>query len=393
MPASRRCAWSRRAWRRARSAGRSPGRHARSAARRWPSSRYESRRGRDPLPEPAHPAVRRDAARSSRRSRSGRGTSASTRPRSSNASSRHWRRSGSPTSPSAIRSDCPAARRSWWSSRRCWRSSRSCSSSTNRRASSTRPGRGSSAMRCASSPPTGTAVLVVEHKTELLDGLRTGWSSSMAAGSSLDGRPRRVLADPRLEASGRRAAVARPARPQALDRAAALDPAAAAGRRSAAGPPVALEGVGFVYPDGTRALDGVDLAIASGERSPIVGQNGSGKSTLVRQLNGLLRPIAGSVCIHGARSATGASRRWPARSASCSRTPTGRSSPGTVRDEVAFGARNLGRRGPELDAAVEGGPRGGRAARRRSPRTRTTWAIRSASCWRWRRSCRWARRS
>ena len=52
---------------------------------------------------------------------------------------------------------------------------------------------------------------------------------------------------------------------------------------------VAFEGVAFVYPDGTRALAGVNLEIGQGETVAIIGQNGSGKSTLVRQLNGLLR--------------------------------------------------------------------------------------------------------
>ena len=62
---------------------------------------------------------------------------------------------------------------------------------------------------------------------------------------------------------------------------------------------IALEGVGFVYPDGTRALAGVDLAVAPGEVVAIVGQNGSGKSTLVRHLDGLLRPTEGRVLLDG----------------------------------------------------------------------------------------------
>ncbi|MCP6756812.1 ATP-binding cassette domain-containing protein, partial [Klebsiella pneumoniae] len=62
---------------------------------------------------------------------------------------------------------------------------------------------------------------------------------------------------------------------------------------------VAFEGVGFVYPDGTRAVDGVDLAIPAGETVAIIGQNGSGKSTLVRHLDGLLRPTEGRVLHDG----------------------------------------------------------------------------------------------
>src|SRR6185436_1443708 len=57
--------------------------------------------------------------------------------------------------------------------------------------------------------------------------------------------------------------------------------------------------LGFTYPDGTRALDGVDLSVRAGETVAIVGRNGSGKSTLVRTWNGLLRPTAGEVEIGG----------------------------------------------------------------------------------------------
>jgi tungstate transport system ATP-binding protein len=44
-----------------------------------------------------------------------------------------------------------------------------------------------------------------------------------------------------------------------------------------------------------KALSGVDLTLARGERLGLIGANGSGKSTLLRVLHGLLRPAAGSV--------------------------------------------------------------------------------------------------
>ena len=48
-----------------------------------------------------------------------------------------------------------------------------------------------------------------------------------------------------------------------------------------------------------RALDGVTLAVAPGERLGIVGESGSGKSTLARLLLGLDRPTSGSVRFEG----------------------------------------------------------------------------------------------
>ncbi len=48
-----------------------------------------------------------------------------------------------------------------------------------------------------------------------------------------------------------------------------------------------------------RALDGVDLEVARGQRFGIVGESGSGKSTLARLLLGLDRPDSGTVRIDG----------------------------------------------------------------------------------------------
>ncbi len=44
----------------------------------------------------------------------------------------------------------------------------------------------------------------------------------------------------------------------------------------------------FRYPDGRRALDGVNFSIQPGESVALVGPNGAGKSTLLLHLNGIL---------------------------------------------------------------------------------------------------------
>lgn len=48
-----------------------------------------------------------------------------------------------------------------------------------------------------------------------------------------------------------------------------------------------------------RALDGVNLSIAKGSFTAIVGTSGSGKSTLLHMLGGLDRPTSGSVTVDG----------------------------------------------------------------------------------------------
>ncbi len=117
---------------------------------------------------------------------------------------------------------------------------------------------------------------------------------------------------------------------------------------------IELRALVHVYPDGTRALDNVDLRIASGERLAIIGQNGSGKSTLVRHLNGLLRPTSGEVFVAGRSTDDQRVAELAAQVGLAFQDPDRQIFAGRVRTEVGFGPRNLGLRGTSLDAAVAG---------------------------------------
>ncbi|MHB1992399.1 ATP-binding cassette domain-containing protein [Metallibacterium scheffleri] len=66
--------------------------------------------------------------------------------------------------------------------------------------------------------------------------------------------------------------------------------------------PPLLEVRGLSVGRGTqRILDGVDLRIDGGEIIALLGANGAGKTTLARCVAGLMRPVAGSVWLDGAR--------------------------------------------------------------------------------------------
>ncbi|MCB2053467.1 MAG: amino acid ABC transporter ATP-binding protein, partial [Geminicoccaceae bacterium] len=69
-------------------------------------------------------------------------------------------------------------------------------------------------------------------------------------------------------------------------------------RSRKAGAIIRLEGVVKSF-DGYRALDGVDLEVALGERVVVCGPSGSGKSTLIRCINRLEAHDAGRITVDG----------------------------------------------------------------------------------------------
>jgi NitT/TauT family transport system ATP-binding protein len=64
---------------------------------------------------------------------------------------------------------------------------------------------------------------------------------------------------------------------------------------NASDPLVALRGIGKAFPNGTRALAGLDLDVRPGEFVTLLGPSGCGKSTALRIIAGLSEPSAGAV--------------------------------------------------------------------------------------------------
>jgi cell division transport system ATP-binding protein len=64
---------------------------------------------------------------------------------------------------------------------------------------------------------------------------------------------------------------------------------------------ISLRGVSLIYPNGTKALDGVDLDIEKGSFLFLVGHSGTGKSSLLRLLYREQLPTQGEVVVDGIR--------------------------------------------------------------------------------------------
>lgn len=62
---------------------------------------------------------------------------------------------------------------------------------------------------------------------------------------------------------------------------------------------IALDDVTKVYPDGTTALEHIDLTVEAGELFSLVGPSGCGKTTVLRVLSGLEAPDSGRVLVGG----------------------------------------------------------------------------------------------
>ena len=62
---------------------------------------------------------------------------------------------------------------------------------------------------------------------------------------------------------------------------------------------VRITRLSYAYPDGTKALDGVDLAVATGDFFALLGLNGAGKTTVISTLASLVTASFGEVRVFG----------------------------------------------------------------------------------------------
>ena len=122
---------------------------------------------------------------------------------------------------------------------------------------------------------------------------------------------------------------------------------------------IELRNVGYVYSSGTpfeaAALTDINLNIATGTITGIIGHTGSGKSTLVRLFNALERPSSGSVIFDGKniwtenkdirsmRFAVGLVMQYPEYQLFEE----------TVAKDIAFGPKNMGLSQDEIDSRVK----------------------------------------
>ncbi len=121
---------------------------------------------------------------------------------------------------------------------------------------------------------------------------------------------------------------------------------------------ITIEHVYHVYQQGSPfqsdALEDIDFTIENGDLLALIGHTGSGKSTLAQHLNGLLRPTSGRVLVDGqninAREANRKALRQ--RVGLLFQYAEYQLFEETVYKDIAFGPKNQGLTGKELDQRV-----------------------------------------
>ncbi len=113
-----------------------------------------------------------------------------------------------------------------------------------------------------------------------------------------------------------------------------------------------VEDLRYKYPDGTRALNGVNIDIKKGEILAILGANGSGKTTLLKHLNGLLKPVSGSVILDGKNLSELKPKDVFKKIGMVFQDPNDQLIAPTVEEDVAFGPTNLNLNSEEIKRRV-----------------------------------------
>jgi len=121
----------------------------------------------------------------------------------------------------------------------------------------------------------------------------------------------------------------------------------------AAGLPVEWAGVSFAYEAGADVVRNLSLRVAAGEPVALAGANGAGKTTLTRMAMGLVRPRAGRVAVGDWDVASRRPDEMARRVGYVFQHADQQLFARSVREDVGFGPRQLGRSDAEVPAVLE----------------------------------------
>ncbi|HEB72166.1 MAG TPA: ATP-binding cassette domain-containing protein [Nitrospirae bacterium] len=113
------------------------------------------------------------------------------------------------------------------------------------------------------------------------------------------------------------------------------------------------KGVSFRYQEGTLALNDVTFHARHGEFVALLASNGSGKTTLLKALAGLIKPQYGKILIDGDDINSMSSKELYSKTGIVIQNPDDQLFGATVREDVAFGPRNMDLSEDEVETRVK----------------------------------------
>ncbi|MCH5227900.1 MAG: ABC transporter ATP-binding protein [Muribaculaceae bacterium] len=109
----------------------------------------------------------------------------------------------------------------------------------------------------------------------------------------------------------------------------------------------------YSYDKNLDVLKGIDFSIGTGEKVALLGLNGAGKSTLMLLTNGLLIPTKGEVLVNGLSTNSKNIGEIRKTVGLVFQNPDDQLFMHTVKDDVAFGPRNMNLSENEVEERVE----------------------------------------
>lgn len=117
---------------------------------------------------------------------------------------------------------------------------------------------------------------------------------------------------------------------------------------------IEVSNLDFEYPDGTLALQDINLNIYENQFIALIGRNGGGKTTLAKTLNGLLKPTAGYVKIDNLDTREkGTTKKIVTKVGYVFQNPDHQLFSNTIYKEIAYGPQNIGLDKNEVDERVK----------------------------------------
>jgi energy-coupling factor transport system ATP-binding protein len=118
-------------------------------------------------------------------------------------------------------------------------------------------------------------------------------------------------------------------------------------------PLVQFENVAFGYESEREVLHGIDLEIRRGDIIAVLGPNGAGKTTFVKHAIGLLKPRSGRVLVNGQDTRQASVAEIASTLGYVFQSPSHMLFAPTVREELAFGPKNLKHSQKDIETEVK----------------------------------------